>query len=568
MTSSNTQQQSRYGSVLAITLLLAVIAGSLGTLIWGFDKGFLLSDGGFTLLRYQDIQPTDTRSWILDHLIVKALVPSSLRTILGLRYLGFVLNLFSSTIFGLAIYKASKSIFRKNNLRLDLLVLMMLAGFVLSYSFLPSELSYLSLGQFFINISAAMILVSIKSKKIPAISAVCISAVCCSLLVLTRFPSGIALSVIGFVYLIIMNRRELAGVFLVTFLVLVVMLWFHFNLDYNWFVHNVRGMLENPDKNHFQVRAIRQVEMIGILFGAFLAAVLVSYSLHVFHKEGVSKARRLVALVVSIFVLTVWLSYSAIQPFFGSYIKSDFLIAPSLLIVTTHFYKKKILSLSILFDIIRKNRETVVTSLLLFCIPYIGSLGSWGSMNLYSKYNSISHLGLVFLLLPYCRLAKRNILAYVYALLLVIAGSWSYVMNPMGSTPLFKQTHEFRGIRYEPEMAMQLKFISQILRDSGFRNEQGIIAPLTPGIVYLMDSFSPGGVVWSDRYLEDYLDILRTTELQQNPLVIIYSPGALAGFTEGFKEATGLDINEDYDLISKASDNIGVVQIYFPKIKG
>lgn len=564
MTHSDVSDKKFIPQALAWILVAITFMVSVGVLAWGFDKGFLLSDGGHYLLRYQDIQPSETHTWILEHFLVKSFIPAWLRTITGLRYLGLCINLFSSALFGLAIWRVSKQFLKKGS-NTPLLVLMMLAGLILSYSFLPCELSYLSLSQFFINISGSFLILSMLSRKSTAILSIIISAVSCSFLTITKIPAGSAFVALAVLALIMSKRRRSAVLFIVTWLIFLAMMWLHYRLDISWFITDIRQMLLNTDKNHFHVRALRPFELAGTLGGALIVAALISYSIQLFSKRKDSKAIQTAALIGITLTLTVWLVYGALQPFFGSYVKSDFIVMPIFYIVCTYLFRG--ISLNSIIPTItasyKRHREFAGIALLLLCIPYAGALGSWGSMNLMSKYFLISHLGMLYLLIPFWQFKYRNHIAWAYTIFLIAAGTWSYVMYPMGYGPLYKQTIEYKGIRYEPEMAKHLRLIEDTLRNNGFRKDQGIIAPLSPGIIYLMGSFSPGGILWSKDYLEGYLKNLKATELQLNPVVIICPGGMSDEFVNGLKEATGLDLNRDYRMEHNA-ELVGYWQIYFP----
>ncbi len=564
MTHSDVSDKKFIPQVLAWILVAITFLVSVGVLAWGFDKGFLLSDGGHYLLRYQDIQPSETHTWILEHLLVKSFIPAWLRTITGLRYLGLCINLFSSALFGLAIWRVSKQFFKRIP-NAPLLVLMMLAGLVLSYSFLPCELSYLSLSQFFINIAASLLILSLLVRQSREFVMVLVSAIGCSLLTLTKIPAGFAFAALSILTLAFTNHRKAAVSFTITWILGFVLLWLHYKLDIGWFVTDIRLMLQNTHKNHLHVRAFRPVELVGILGVSLLIAMLITHSYRFFHTGKGPRAVQITALTGLTLTLSVWLAYGALQPLTGSYVKSDFLVMPIFYIVYSHLVKT-ISMKSIIPSVttsLRHHRTLAAILFLLLCIPYAGALGSWGSMNLMSKYFLISHLGMLYLLIPFWQFKYRNHIAWAYTIFLIAAGTWSYVMYPMGYGPLYKQTIEYKGIRYEPEMAKHLRLIEDTLRNNGFRKDQGIIAPLSPGIIYLMGSFSPGGILWSKDYLEGYLKNLKATELQLNPVVIICPGGMSDEFVNGLKEATGLDLNRDYRMEHNA-ELVGYWQIYFP----
>lgn len=247
----------------------------MGILVWGFDKGFTLADGGHCVLRYQDIQPNETHTWILEHLLVKALVPDYLRTILGLRYLAFFLNILSSIIFGLAVNHVYLKIHHQK-INTAWLILAMLAGFMVSYPGLPCELSYNNLSQFIVISSTALIMLSLFSLGTKSIIWAGLAGLLGSSLFIVKIPAGITFFLLVSLILLLAGKRAGLLIFAAAILCFAVILWSLFDIDHHWFVDNLLQMFNNTDKNHFGIRITAPLKLLWKLAWVFLVAAAAS----------------------------------------------------------------------------------------------------------------------------------------------------------------------------------------------------------------------------------------------------------------------------------------------------
>lgn len=561
----NTDVNTKPARTVVLLIAIILIVTSVIVLAWGFDKGFLLTDGGHYVLRYQDKQPSETSTWILEHLLVKAIVPSDMRDIVSLRYIGLIINLLSSAFFGFALSVTYRRIHRRS-INLIFLVLIALAGLVVSYPGMPAELSYNSLSQFFILLAAALVVLSTLFHGGKSLVLAGLAGFAGAFLTLVKIPAGMAFLCLALIVLFIAGKKTSALVFLGLLMLTVIVIMQWLDLDLNWFQNNLRQMVGNPQKNHFLVRITAPLVFAWTWVQAMIFAGLIAFTWKKFQDPEARQGIRTSALIIFTLCLTVWMGYHVLRHAFGYSITSDFLVSGVLIICFALMFRSGSIKKSFpcLLKKFKQKRSFVAVFVLLLLVPLAGAIGSWVELNLISKYYLISILGLLALLLPWFGKIRCNLLLAGLSLYLVFMGLWQYVYYPFGLKPLFRQTEYFREIRFEPEMAEFLRHTEKVLSDNGFIEQQGIIAPLSPGLVYLMGSHQPGGIIWSENYLDDYFDNLRKTHLQMLPVIISQSGGLEDEFIEGFNRSTGLDFNRDYWLADSSPSCAGVTNIFFP----
>ncbi len=146
-------------------------------------------------------------------------------------------------------------------------------------------------------------------------------------------------------------------------------------------------------------------------------------------------------------------------------------------------------------------------------------------------------------------------------------GLYHYVQHPFVIRPLYHQSETYKGIKYDPESAVFFKRTENALNKHGFNKKQGLVVAYTaPGLVYLMDTFQPGGVLWKEERQGEYFRRLKKSPLKLKPAVISLYGVPDEKFISGFNDATGLDFERDYWLSDeyKSYYRFSTAYVYFP----
>ena len=557
-------------------IAVAVIAViSISIIIWGFNKGFNLSDGGFYVLRYQSIQPsTPSGRFLYDHFLVKALVPQSVRSVKDLRFIGFWINLLSTGFFAYAI-SVLHSKLHKTRISFKLLVLMMLSGFILSYTGLPSELSYNRLNQFFlINTTSLVLLAMVTSGKQSRILAL-ISGVACCFIYLSKSSSGLLMSIFCSIILFVNDSKDIRRIFMFWLPHLVSLLAAISIVKFDPILM-VKDIVNNP-ADHTVAFLIRKTsELIPIIIGTLLLSALISYALRVYYKYKEKQHLSIFGLVVGLLSLTVFLSVHVIGHLSGQNVDSSFF----LLIIGMMFFTLMLdngfpfRAQSRESDFLKRNKLLFEFAVLLVLVPYIGAFGSNVPFNWISKYYFLTFIGLIGLVLPRVKNDIIRLWAPGFFIYLIAIGLYHYVQYPYAyeprHKPLYKQTEYYKGILHAPDRVEYYKKTEEVLTRNGFKPEQGMIIPyIAPGIAYLMGTYHVGGMLWRSETQKAYFALLKKTKLQYKPVIIsVFSPPE-AEFQALLYDATGLDFKKDYWLADEYEcfDKNGTTSVYFPYTK-
>lgn len=554
-------------------------------LIWGFDKGFVLYDGGSNLLRYQYIQPSQTNSWFLEHLLVKAIIPQSLRTIVALRYIALMLNIVSSLLFGFALSRLA-SLINGKSLNKILLMLMMLAGLTLSYTVLPPELSYNNLSQFFLVSSTALLILAVTQHGVWSSVFAAAAGLATVFLGVTKIPTGLIFGMTALPVLIFfesgLKGRSLS--YLVTLLVAFVTVSMIVRPDFNWFVENFMSMANHPTRNHYSLRVENIASLMFSLLETLGLSLIIVGSWRFAKRHTDKDAFRLVCLCAGVLLLTVYFSTIILSQVYGASIAADFLTMPLFVLLLW----RQIKSIAPHGTAIGNNDHLKRTNplgqflpllSLLFVIPYFGAVGAMGDLSRMANFYMITILGLTGLLVDRWHSKVHVSILAVFYVYIVVMSIWHYIQYPFGLHPLYKHTDKYKGVRYEPDEAEYFRKAEAILRENGFSPKQGIIAERTPGLVYLMNTFEPGGVLFDAFYLDDYLENLARDGIAMKPVIISHTwgrPHAVemsrnkankSKFVIGLEQTIGVDFYKDYTLTAQCSCDLRTTYFYFPKEK-
>ena len=563
------------------SLALAVI--SLIVLMWGFDKGFILYDGGSYLLRYQDIQPSLTNTWLLEHILVKALIPASLRTIVGLRYIALFLNLFSTMFFAFALTKLTRAI-NGQRLHPGLLIMLGLSGLTLSYTAMPPELSYNNLSQFFLIAASGSVMLSMSDTGVKANIMVVLAGVLSFLLLLSKIPTGAVYAAIALVVFILSERgpKIKALVYFLSLAFALAAASLVLKPDWEWFLRSLKVMAGSPETNQF----IARVNNIGLLIWALAKSIVFAFVVGMLwrlsNSTRLNDKIKIISLCAVIFALTLYFTLMIIAQAQGLYLTFSYIALPVVLSIINVFFKNgsQTLNSAKLSNHANAPYQLIKHAPLLaflFLSPLIGSLGSFVELDRIGAYYLLPVLAIPVLMTALNGNIVHKAVLLTFMLYLTLMSLWQYIQYPFQHNPLYLHTEEYKGVKYEPVTARYLLTLEQVLKQNGFVREQGIIAERTPGLVYLMGTFQPGGVLFDNSYLSEYFEHLKQEELKLRPVVISHSwahlnPVEICGelssrseFEIGLLETTGIDFAAEYDLKACVKGRYCTTYVYFPR---
>lgn len=557
-------------SLFSIAIAVFVTA-SLAIVIWGFDKGFSISDGGFYVLRYQQNQANGPCDFAYDHILVKAIIPPAWRTIKSLRYIRFGLALLSTLLFSLAIAKLYRKVHGASISR-SMLLLVMLAAVVVSFTGMPVELSYNTLTQFFLISSTAFIVLSLTYEGVFSITMAALAGFACSALYLTKLPSGLAMTLFSVFVLLISGSSRWRRTIMFLGAGCVSLFAFNYILDpgfvtqyYCAFLN--RGGAGTIHNSSLFLKSILDAALMFLKTVAVAIPIIVAFWMANLKRKH--KVLQSVYWSIGLFISSLYLFAQITDHLLGFYVLSQFfLMAICLMIVAWILQACKFQSSEVdLNNSLKIMRPLLPFLLLLLAVPYIGALGSAIPLDRISKFYYVTFMGLIVVLMPILKHKHTSLMITCFSLYLVFIGMYHYVQYPFGFGPLYTQTETYKGIKYDPE---SFKFYTQtdiILKKHGFKKTQGLlVAYASPGLVYLMDSFQPGGVLWKEERQEEYFRRLKKSPLKFQPVLISLSSEPSEKFVTGFNTATGLDFERDYRLLDKykSYDGFSTAHVYFP----
>ncbi|MDD4309068.1 MAG: hypothetical protein PHO32_01680 [Candidatus Cloacimonetes bacterium] len=554
-------------NITPLLLILLSIAGSLSVLIWGFNKAFDLTDAGYYLLRYQDNQPLEAGGFLYDHILIKAMLPNTWRHIIPLRVFGMVLNLVSTLLLSLAVFSLSKK-WGRHTESLKYIFWLIYAGFVFSYAGSPGELSYNTLNQFLIISAAALLIISQSSRGAAKLAIIFCAGFLTSISLLIKLPSGLTAAIAGVVFLLFTAKNRWYALLSFKAGIIFSLAIVYLTVKPDFMEYFITGYLTIGKGNEYGSKlliyslyeiCLRNLYVFLIAFAANLALWFAALQ----HKP---KIKQFIQTAVFI-ILAIFFGKSVIQHFQGSMFVSDTLMFIVYLLVFRLVFSS--LSPASLFPktskssftnakgkaialYIRENYQSLAPLIYLLILPYIGALGTNNPLNWGAKFYYSATLGALALLsaLHYSKLLK--ITTCCLAAYLMILGVAQYVQYPYRSKALYTQKYAFHGIKLDYNKMQYLQEIESALKDEGFVAEQGIIvAYKNPGLVYLLHSYHPGGVLWSKETEDAYFALLQHTSAPMKPLIIGNDKPITKSFAKKLFSATGIIFSTDYRLVKK-----------------
>lgn len=551
-------------------LAAAIVITSLLVLIWGFDKAFDFTDAGYYLLRYQDNQPIEFGGHMYEHVLVRAILPASMRKVIPLRFLGLIINLLSSVGLSFAITKVFKR-WKGQSHGLAYVFFMVFSGLVFSYAGSPSELSYNSLNQFFLISGTAWLVLAVGGGDKYRLLYAAAAGAGLSMCILVKLPTGMGAAVIATIMLTFSGKKW--GWALLSFWAAwLAVLWLlaatikpSFITYYaNYYQYLSKYIIYDADLLFKSVKDIVFIN-INVLWKAALVVLCPRIGQKV-HKPYIKVFLYMAALcIVSMFV-----TIRTVHHLQGQMLMSDFILFFGYLLcgyaVLNYWGETSSRALAVL-RYIKDNLGYLAIILLLVFLPYLGALGSSNPLNWGAKYYYAALMGGLAMigLLSYSSKAQK--LSLALALYLTAAGLYQYVQHPYRSQPLYLHNNDFRGIKYDYPKWAFLHQTEAILNRYGFKPEQGMITVYKhPGLVYIFNSFQPGSVLWSEESEDLYFTILAKSNIRVKPVLLSIGKELEPGFTTKLNTALKIDFTTDYRLVEAYPyyDGSSLVFVYLP----
>lgn len=557
-------------SSILVTLLM-IIACLI--VFWGLNKGFDITDGGCSVLRYQTIQPSEPCDYWYDHIFVKAIVPESLRSIMALRLLGFSINIAIALLFSMAIARYYRLLYGKYP-SYAITCLCGLSGFINSYPGMPPDLSYNSLNQALLLGGTATFLLAQSAKLKRKQLLYLITGLIAGLTIAVKLPSALGFIIVTIVVIRwiepLPNRMLL--VFIGGVAVASVLLNCFVSPNFiNIYSRAIQDVLHSNSIHNVHLFGRRFLDLAGTIlfssvYGCFLGASLWVY------RHARDPLKKNGALLSLLFLTVSFLVYQSINSWFGSIIKS-------------HFYVIWIFSLLIYEILSSRNdykehkgvgtatwmsKEQAPVLILLFSIPYIGAVVSAVDWDFISKYYFITYTGLLMILSHSWGRKKQALLLIAIMIYTIVVNLYVYVQHPFGHGPLYRQTIEYQGIFIDAERAKFFRDVKMIFLKNQIDPQDGIIvAYSSPGLAYILGGYEPGGILWKEKQQSNYFDNLKRLKLTTKPAIISLTHELSDDFIEQFNQSTDTDFWNQYKLAGSCCsiDGFNTARVYCPHLE-
>ncbi|MDD2228675.1 MAG: hypothetical protein PHY48_04605 [Candidatus Cloacimonetes bacterium] len=551
-------------------LALSIIIVSLIIIAWGFNKAFDFTDAGYYLLRYQDKQPLEYGGHMYEHVLVRAVFPANLRTVIPLRIIGLVLNLLSSLLFAFSLSKMLKK-WAKGKNSFSFVFFLVFAGFVFSYSGSPSELSYNSLNQFFLISGASLLILALQSEPKHKLWFTSAAGATLSFCMLSKLPTGLVVAVLATALLLLSrDRRRLAilvfclswagvlGIVAVTIKPNFISYYANFYLDLNKYIIYDSSLLK---------KSIIDIAKLNILvICQALAVNILLWWAQKTPKPVLQVTLRLAALGSVLYFITERI----VDHLQGDMLLSDFLmyfVYLAIFYIAISGRKVSVAAIKGWLAYLKEHLLSCAIVVFILILPYLGALGTSNPLNWGAKYYYAAIMGALALTALLSEIPRIKTLSIVIALYMIAMGMFHYVQYPYHSKPLYTQNIEYKGIKYDYQKWVFLQQTETILKRYGFSPEQGIItAYKCPGLVYLNDSFQPGSVLWSQETEDLYFAILSRNYITAKPVLLSIGKEPSDSFISKLNTAMKIDFSSDYKLMASYPyyDENSKVYVYFP----
>ena len=162
------------------------------------------------------------------------------------------------------------------------------------------------------------------------------------------------------------------------------------------------------------------------------------------------------------------------------------------------------------------------------------------------------------------KLPLNSTFSSIMAIALFVFGSYlfysQYVKNPYRSTNLMYQSESISNerVKVDTTMSQFMDKLYEILNENNFKKEDPIIALYRiPGLVYLLEGKSPGGVIslWNYRRTGQFLEELKRSKMDYSKSFFLIKNRYTDSLVSGLNDL-GLNFPNDYRNVGK---------IFYPK---
>jgi len=563
-----------------ITIFSITLTTSITTILWAAYRGFDFSDEGFYLQGYTSSYTYPYFSSYYNYL-VKGLFFWMHLDVVNIRLLRFFSTSISAIFLSIGIYQFSFSSQKKIfSIEFYLSTCTILSINYMGYTFGPQSLSYNSIEQFLMQFYAAFILLFLSNIK----------KTNTKLATLNIFISGIILAFISTVKISSMALTLLSTISLIG--IYTFDGGIHAKLRYltqyglgaisgllilNFLVKNPIEMLHYliaSSKVQMTISGYTKIELIkGLIISLINLFIILWYPfsfvfLHHLSKSNTRNKKQKILTITTISTIIGIIICTKYHPYLDI-INTKFSILIYLFTSSIIFYV--IFKIKVNGLILLKSNHIHVT-LFLFTLPIFGIIGTNGNYLILANFYSslfISAL-LIFILHEYNFKHFKTLVLLGFISLSTPAIYFKIVKDPYRTDDLTTQTVELKnfdrakGIKLDRECVTFLEKLHNILIDNGYKKGDEIIgAFMIPGLIYLLEGKSLGGILWSEESSAFFFLNLNTKKpLVQLPILII-SEKISSHFSSKLKYH-GIDIQNNYKKVDSAFYKKNYT-VYFPK---
>ncbi len=484
----------------------------LASVIWGIDKGFDISDEGYYLLGYQSKQDLGFSTTGF-HQLIKGLFSFMSLNVINVRILRLLFCLVSTLFLGLGVrYYLDK--------KYDLLNIFCFLGIgtLFSYCFGPQSLSYNSLVGFFSVMIFSFFLIGLNSKNYVRKFSFVLVGVFLTFTLIVKFPPFIIYILILTSLLIFCNSYAIKtklniGLFIFIGLTLGLSIFSFFCMSiYDFTSKFFLGIsyLKSISSGHNIQDTFTRINEILKLFIAFSIASALIYFICKFIKRLIPKPTEDYIQLILFSLVVVLLQYFHFIDL--NYNGISIIIFMTVFFLITFSNK--------LFVERKKHSDLTVILIICFILPFIGSLGTNNSFLFNSGFMISLWFSAVTIIID--KADQGNVTFNFVYILLIFACSFlfvqNYFQNPYRITKLHTQTEKIKGeiVKLDKDSKLFVTEIDSILVSNGFKKGDPIIGLYKiPGLVYLLNGISPGGIssLWDNRRNKLFLNELEISTM-------------------------------------------------------
>lgn len=531
-------------SDLGLVLFLGTISFALLAIVtWGLNKGFDFSDEGFYLLGYQHNQ---------EHFIVSTHFHSIVKFFFGfiplnpinIRILSLIVSIISTVIFTFFVIR-SYTILTKTKLNRKHLIITYLftsigsfASYILplrgfSYNTITKSLLLICFGLLFF--ACAKILIQ-QNKSILNKLLIVVAGYCLGFLVfvkITSFAAAIIVISISFLILFYQKKNRYATFIIAIFFFLGIFLaalTYHLCIqpfpDFIFFINELRQLLSANNTVSDGHNISSYGNDIFMVFLRILEFTLIGFSL-TFSYSQFKKGNRNNGIAILLFT-TIFLcvDYLFSKNFFGV---NTYKYADALLLLTTVSFSFYLTN--IVLSGFKLRAQFLLFCAILFISPLISAFGSNNGL----LVNAVFSIPFWSILILFFAFKKNKHIYYtvttLFSLVLLYQVLLKYVVQPYRLQPLIFQTETIspkikraKGLLVDLETKNKIEFAHKVLQANNFKAGDPIIALYRlPGLVYLLEGISPGGILWNPKQINMFLKNLEYSKYNIHESFIITS---------------------------------------------